>query len=391
MVKFGPPSPKVNTLDVFEQRTYGDTFTETWRIIQFFLEDMKPVNTADLELGDRKCEICRQDFTLDFHRAVRLPCNHTFGEPCIKSWLSPYAPWTPSAGAAGGTPVGANTCPTCRREFFPEQSAVDSLPEIEARNKLWDMAYAHVGIALSEREFRAREDLLRYLDSYFARELDEYYPSNSERRNCPTWSNQRLFLFSNMLKQERLTPVQEHLRQGLEVFASQSFPVGMTWRRNDQFPLFFQLEDDSETVRDGESHENHEETEIEEEKDGESHESHEEAEVEEESKELAEGDTEEMRFFRTLFRKANLLPTWRAPIDQIMNDVTSEDEFMANEDQSGAKEEVSQDGTVANEEAINADGVELENHSATNAGESICYPYPINKQPARASLNVSRD
>lgn len=297
MVESGPPSPKVNTLDVFEQRTYADTSTETWRIIQFFLEDLKPVNAADLELGDRKYGICGQDFTLDFHRALWLPCNHIFGEPCIKIWLSPYAPWTPSAGAAGGTPVGANTCPTCRREFFPEQRAVDSLPEIEARIKLWDMAYAHVGVALSEREFRAREDLLRYFGSYFARELDEYYPSNSERQNRPTWANQRLFLFSSMLKQESLTPVQEHLRQGLDEFASQSFPVGMTWRRNDQFPLFFQREDDSEVLQDGESHDSHQEAEIEDDsetvQDGESHESHEEAEVEEESKELAKGDTEE--------------------------------------------------------------------------------------------------
>ena len=73
MAKIGPPSPKVNTLDVFEQRTYADTSTETWRIIQFFLEDLKPVNAADLDLGDGQCEICRQNFTSDFHRALQLP------------------------------------------------------------------------------------------------------------------------------------------------------------------------------------------------------------------------------------------------------------------------------------------------------------------------------
>ena len=207
------------------------------------------------------------------------------------------------AGAARGNPVDANTCPKCRREFFPEQRAVDGLPEIEARIKLWDMAYAHVGIALSETEFRAREDLLRYLGSYFTRGFDEYYPSDSERRNCPTWTHQRLFFFSNRLKQKRLEPVQEHLRQALEDFARLSFPV-ITWRRIDLNSLFFQVEVDSEIVQIGESHESHEDTAVEqqEEEDGESHTSDEEVEAEEESEELAEGDTEEMRLFRTLFR-----------------------------------------------------------------------------------------
>lgn len=112
------------------------------------------------------------------------------------------------------------------------------------------------------------------------------------------------FFFSNRLKQKRLTPVQEHLRQGLEDFARLSFPV-ITWRRSDLNPLFFQVEVDSEIVQVGESHEIHEDTAVEQQKeeDGESHTSDEEVEVEEESEELAEGDTEEMRFFRTLFRR----------------------------------------------------------------------------------------
>ena len=70
-------------------------------------------------------------------------------------------------------------------------------------------------------------------------------------------------------------------------------------------------------------------------------------------------------FYQHSYKKANLLPTWRAPNDQIMNDVTSEDEFIADEDKSAANDEVSQDGTVANEKAINADGVERK--------KSFCY------------------
>lgn len=96
MVKIGPPSPNVNTLDVDEQWTYADTAKETWQIIKFFLEELKPVNTEDLDAENGTCSICVEKFTKDLHRPVRLPCNHCFGEPCIKIWLSPYAPaWEP--------------------------------------------------------------------------------------------------------------------------------------------------------------------------------------------------------------------------------------------------------------------------------------------------------
>lgn len=36
--------------------------------------------------------------------------------------------------------------------FVPEQKDVDFPPEIEARIKLWDKAYAYVGTTLSETE-----------------------------------------------------------------------------------------------------------------------------------------------------------------------------------------------------------------------------------------------
>ncbi|MCJ1428710.1 hypothetical protein MMC29_006621 [Sticta canariensis] len=55
-----------------------------------------------------------------------------------------------------------------------------------------------------------------------------------------------------------------------------------------------------------------------------------------------------------------------APDDQNMNDVTSEDERMADEEASGPNEEAPEDHPTANEEVSNADGVEPENHSATN-------------------------
>lgn len=161
MVKIGSPSPKANTLDIEEEMTYANTSTDTWQIIKFFLEEMKPVSTAELDPEDRECHICAADLTTDanrLHGAVRLPCNHIFGESCIMKWLSPYVPCLQNSKELSSC---ANTCPMCRQVFFPEQSTVSFLPEIEARLMVWDKAYAHVGISLSEQEARAREDLVR--------------------------------------------------------------------------------------------------------------------------------------------------------------------------------------------------------------------------------------
>lgn len=293
MVKIGPPGPKVDTLDVNPRRTYADTSIETWQIIKFFLEELKLVNAADLEPKDLNCGICAQDFTTGYrrtHRAVRLPCNHIFGEPCIKKWLSPYKPCVsqmPTAGGALEEPVGANTCPNCRRAFFPPQQTVDVLPEIEIRITVWDMAYRHIGIALSETERRARKDLVQYLASYFDRRLDEHYPPFTNRLDYLTWAHKRLLIFSRRLKRHKnLTPVQKHLRQGLEEFAGNGFRGALKLHRNDRDEFYFRVEYEQETVQHSETNGSGMEVQI----------------VEEESEDLAEGDTEEMRFFRSMFR-----------------------------------------------------------------------------------------
>lgn len=287
MVKIGPPSPVVNILDLDEEVTYAGTKTETWQIIKFFLEKLRPVRHADMEPDDSKCDICTEDFT-DSHRAVRLPCNHYFGEQCIKKWLSPYT----AHSNVWALPEGANTCPKCRREFFPEQNAVDILPAIKTRISLWDKTYGMLGIALSERERQAREDLLLYLDSYSARGKDEYYPSLTINAPYPQWAHQQLLRFSLQLKDKNLTPIQENLRQGLELVATQGFPPGSKWRVDTNGDLCFEVKDigvdghkepDRETKTGGE-------IKIDEDVQF------------EETEELAEGDSEEMRFFRALFR-----------------------------------------------------------------------------------------
>lgn len=226
MVKIGPPSPNVHTLDLFEECAYADTSIKIWQVIKFFLEELKPVNIEDLGSEDCKCHICTEDFTTGFHGAVRLPCGHFFGKPCIEQWLRPY-------GLAVITSedkelrFGANSCPMCRQVFFPVQTQFDTLPEIKVRIKVWDKAYAYAEIELSEPERRAREDLLRYVDTYPGRGLDRYYPEFTARQSpYLRWARLRLLRFSRMVKHFELTPLQKNLQQSLERFAKRTLRNG---------------------------------------------------------------------------------------------------------------------------------------------------------------------
>ncbi|MCJ1468133.1 hypothetical protein MMC07_006761, partial [Pseudocyphellaria aurata] len=242
-------------------------------IIKFFLHDLTPVDNETLEPEDRNCHICMGDFTTAFHNAVRLPCNHILGESCIKKWLSPYAPCHPYPLNYQAEPVGASMCPICRRVFFPEQEHSDVLPIMEARLDAWDRVYAHVGIALSDRDRQARADLRQFLNAYRARGADEYFPHgiSSVIDQAEAWA--MMLDFSILLKSANLTPVQEQLRQSLEHVARN----GST-----SIDLSGQIHP-AEVPETIESHEEVEDDEV-------------------ESEELAEGDTEEMRFFRALFR-----------------------------------------------------------------------------------------
>lgn len=245
MEEIGDHDPEMNTLDVIEHLTYAKTSIETLRVIRFFLEDLKPVKTADIEPEDCTCAICTEDFTTDSHRAVRLPCNHIFGKTCIEQWLRPYASLKLIPGEvsiASALSLGSHTCPQCRRVLFHRQRAIDSLTNIEMRIKFWDMAYAYVGIALSENERRAREDLLRYLGSYSERGSGTYYPYFHTGKHWmlyPGWLQNELLHYSLRLKNRPLTPRQEYLRQGLENNAKFGFVGGVRWWRNDQDELFY--------------------------------------------------------------------------------------------------------------------------------------------------------
>lgn len=245
MEESNAPGPGLITLDVEEQFTYARTSIQTLQVIRFFLNELEPVNIEDIKPEDCNCHICTEAFTTVSHRAVRLPCNHIFGKACIEKWLRPYASLVvmeEDESRERALSLGANTCPLCRRAFFPRQTVVDNLTVIEMRIKYWDMAYEYVGIALSEHERGAREDLLRYLGSYPTHDLDMYYSFKIVGKQWAQfldWCQTRLLVFSVRLKHGSLTPEQEYLRQRLQHVAGFGFPGGLRWWRNAQNELFF--------------------------------------------------------------------------------------------------------------------------------------------------------
>ena len=74
-----------------------------------FLHELLQMQNSVATKGER-CDICLEEYgTLSRQKgtievAIRLPCNHLIGSACITIWLETN-----------------NTCPICRREFFPAQ------------------------------------------------------------------------------------------------------------------------------------------------------------------------------------------------------------------------------------------------------------------------------
>ena len=74
--------------------------------------------------AETECGICKLEYKAPENaddkpeQPIVLPCNHTFGESCLKKWLSP-------------TDGKGNTCPTCRRKLFPSWPSDDSAPDEE--------------------------------------------------------------------------------------------------------------------------------------------------------------------------------------------------------------------------------------------------------------------
>lgn len=74
-----------------------------------FLYDLLQMHNS-VYIEDERCSICLEEYgtlsreTGTMEVEMRLPCNHTVGSACIAVWLKDN-----------------NSCPMCRREFFPAQ------------------------------------------------------------------------------------------------------------------------------------------------------------------------------------------------------------------------------------------------------------------------------
>ena len=82
---------------------------------QKFLSDLLQIaNIVPNQVGDR-CAICLEAYgrlssdTGTIEIGIRLPCDHSIGSACIATWLKDN---------------NNNTCPICRREFFPAQHSL---------------------------------------------------------------------------------------------------------------------------------------------------------------------------------------------------------------------------------------------------------------------------
>lgn len=110
----------------------------------FLHELFQPSNLVQSDTQERKCDICLQE-TGSMNREtgmvelqVRLPCSHVVGSGCIATWLKDN-----------------NSCPMCRREYFPAQQ--QSYPED-------DMTWDQEEEDQEEEDDEEAEERLRFLE-----------------------------------------------------------------------------------------------------------------------------------------------------------------------------------------------------------------------------------
>ena len=105
--------------------------------IERWLDGLEVVEVQTIDQEDRCCAICHEDLAdkaavdtepradevfvieeddvLDPEHPLRVaPCNHIFGNRCLKTWLSP-----------GPEGVNSNTCPICRQVIFDRHDEED--------------------------------------------------------------------------------------------------------------------------------------------------------------------------------------------------------------------------------------------------------------------------
>ena len=212
-------APKPNEFVLPEREAYAMTDINLWAAAEFIMTKLEPVQLEDVDPDDLTCVICQEEYRIlddkkPFHAPVKTPCGHVFGKSCIIKWLNPLFYWDLD-GPETRVERTKTSCPTCRRVFYNETRR-HPLDLIAARLWYWDLAYAFVGIARSEKEERSRKFLWQYVK--YCRSIKEFTVNRDYAMALIRCAEDLLSSFALRLESQALTPVQEGLRKGLVTF-----------------------------------------------------------------------------------------------------------------------------------------------------------------------------
>ncbi|MCJ1423591.1 hypothetical protein MMC29_001475 [Sticta canariensis] len=217
-------TPTPDTFVIADDEAYAMTDIQTFKVAEYLLTKLEPINLENMESVDRVCAICRQEFCVSeavkhSHTPVKTPCGHIFGKKCIMKWLEPLSFWglredydTEPLNNLPWAIDGKTSCPVCRRDFFPN-FRVEPMESLAQRLFLWDMAYYRAGVAFSDHERQSRKVLWEYVE--YCRSMDEL----EHNTQLASQFAKRAFLrWLKALKTQNLTRRQKHLRENLKKF-----------------------------------------------------------------------------------------------------------------------------------------------------------------------------
>ena len=104
---------------------------------------------------DSECGMCMCEYDQEvtsYHRAVKLPCGHAFGESCLRQWFRPISDQNYQ-----------ETCPICRRAILIEPCHPDGFVHIWVRMLLWDKVYQELDIIPTAFEKRTRKTIGHFI------------------------------------------------------------------------------------------------------------------------------------------------------------------------------------------------------------------------------------
>lgn len=220
-------TPKPNEFVIGQNSAYATTDIKKWKVIEYLLTKLEPVNLEDLGPDDEQCTICQQDFHVSedvklSHAPVKTVCGHIFGKPCLIKWLNPLCYRSLDEDRHGAALMGRHwygdaktDCPMCRRVFFPK-CRVEPLEHLAQRLSFWDMAYDSAGVARSEKEERSRKHLWEYVE--YCHSISQQPPETDGRLGYDL-AQVHFNGFAAGLRNQPLTPTQRRLQAKLKGIA----------------------------------------------------------------------------------------------------------------------------------------------------------------------------